>query len=634
MSQNYSYFFAFWWGITILAAFIGYGRGVSALAGWKNKEIQGWGMQASIGTGVVIGLGGILLLFSMAHQPVLVALVAIGAILAVFFVLFDISKGTYTFKFESLSIDFILWGLVFIIYATSVSWPGSIDPTDDFQGYLTMPEKIAQTGTLSEPFGLRRAYTLGGHVFLKSLIQCVTSERTGHLLDMGICKVILFGLLLGLTQEMKTKAPMLRLCFLAIAILVPVPRINTNSSLTGVCAIIPAFILIANYFTRSDWKLALQVGLLIASAITMRSLYLGPFAIACFIYCIIEIIFSSDKQKSIVSQFKLNSKLWLIVGIILSPWMILSLSDCGTPLWPLFGGNINPAFANTGSKEGVVLDVINMLAYLLRPEVFILVYLAALPLFWNIDRLTKLTAAASLLCVSYIAIKGGACLTRDIYRFTFPILFSQVILSFIALQRFVYIERKGHQNVNSGNPILEKSIIIGLSIITAISIPQGLNSLSEYVGSLYQQITIEEPFLPSSYRQEYQDLLKSTPEGSKILAAVDAPYLLDYKRNQIMNVDVIGGMSPDPGIPIFADSASFKNYLLKHDIQYILAVDWEKGLVSYNKKNIKENKREWFVNEVQTPYALRFMEIVDNLDANSNNVTRGSNTRLIPLTQL
>lgn len=628
MSQNYSYFFAFWWGITILAAFIGYGRGISALAGWKNKEIQGWGMQASIGTGVVIGFGGILLLFSMARQPVLVALVAIGAMLAVFFVLFDISKRNYDFKIEGLRNDFILWVLVFIIYATSVAWSGSIDPTDDFQGYLTMPEKISQTGTLSEPFGLRRAYTLGGHVFLKALVQCVTSERTGHLLDMGICKFILFGLLLGLTREIRTTAPLLRFCFILLVLIIPVPRINTNSSLTGVCLLVPALFLLDSFFKEPNKKLVIQIGLLIAATITMRSIYIGPLGAACAIYAVWNCL-EAKNWNSIIFQFRQNLNLWFVAFAALASWFAISQMDCGSPLPLFFGGNINPEFANTGSKEGILMDASVAMAFIFQPEVFVFLIIALLPLFFDSSRFVKASCLATLICVFYIALKGGACLTRDLYRFSFPIILSQVILSFIELSRLSFNSDADSNLKQSLN--LKWILSIALSLFTLMHFSTGFSFLSETITSLYHQICRPGPFLPPQYQQEYIQLQGIALRGEKILAAVDAPYLLDYTRNQIANADVIGGMSPSREMPFFKGPEALKKYLLDQNIKYILAVDWDKGLVSYNRKSIKENKREWFVNEVQTPYALNFMESVDSLDKSEKSVVRGPTCRLIKL---
>ena len=43
---NYDYFFAFFWGLAVLEAFIGYGRLVSHICGWEKKESLGWGGDA------------------------------------------------------------------------------------------------------------------------------------------------------------------------------------------------------------------------------------------------------------------------------------------------------------------------------------------------------------------------------------------------------------------------------------------------------------------------------------------------------------------------------------------------------------------------------------------------------------
>jgi len=631
VSQNYSYFFAFCWGLAVLFSFIGFGRAISAIAGWKNKEISGWGMQAALGIAVVISIAGVLLLFSLAHQTVLVALVVIGVVLCIAFVFSDISQKKFSADFAYFKKDIFLWVLAIIIYATSVTWTGSIDPTDDFQGYLTMPEKISQTGTLSEPFGLRRAYTLGGHVFLKALVQCVTSERTGHLLDMGICKLILFGLLLGFTREMRATAPLMRFCFIFLILIIPVPRINTNSSLTGVCLLVPALFLLDSFFKEPNKKLAIQIGLLMAAAVTMRSIYIGPLGAACAIYAGWNCLEAKNWNK-IVGQAKLNLSFWIVAFLSLASWFAISQIDCGTPLPLFFGGNINPEFAITGNKEGVLMDAFTAMAFIFLPETFVFLVIAMLPLVFDSSRFVKASCLATSLCVFYIALKGGACLTRDLYRFCFPIILSQGILSFIELSR-ISLNSVEEQNLKQGQ-ILKNTLTISVSLLAIINFATGFSFISETIASLYQQVCRPGPFLPPQYQQEYMQLQCVVPKGEKILAAVDAPYLLDYARNQISNADVVGGMSPKREMPFFKGPEALKKYLLEQNIKYILAVDWDKGLVSYNRKNIKDNKREWFVNEVQTPYALNFMDNVDLLDKSEKTVVRGSTCRLIKLSDI
>jgi hypothetical protein len=82
---NYDYFFAFFWGLAVLGAFIGYGRLLSHLCGWEKKESLGWGMQAALGMAAVVAVGGWLLLCEVSTTPVMVALVIAGDVAAVFY---------------------------------------------------------------------------------------------------------------------------------------------------------------------------------------------------------------------------------------------------------------------------------------------------------------------------------------------------------------------------------------------------------------------------------------------------------------------------------------------------------------------------------------------------------------------
>ena len=68
---------------------------------------------------------------------------------------------------------------------------------------------------------------LPGDPPLKTLRRCVRAP-----LSTPLHLLILLGLLFGMTRELRASAPVLRFSFIALAHLFPVPRINTNSSLT------------------------------------------------------------------------------------------------------------------------------------------------------------------------------------------------------------------------------------------------------------------------------------------------------------------------------------------------------------------------------------------------------------------
>jgi hypothetical protein len=400
-----------------------------------------------------------------------------------------------------------------------------------------------------------------------------------------------------------------------------------------VCLLVPALLLLNAYYVQGKSKVAeaFQIALFIAGAVTMRSMFIGPLAVSCGLYALWNWCFSRQQRFSF-HTLKLHALPWLIAAGILLPWMILSYIDCQTPLWPFIKGNINPAFTNTGSKEGGFMDICTACSFLLRPEVLVLLVFIGLFTYLLKRHFVTATAIGALLMAGYVAFKGAGALPRDALRFVFPILFSELIFLFCMLAKItVFTSKKPDANTEVDAGMARQLVIGSLLLVAFIDFLPGVNQLSESVASLYSQVANAAPFLPPVYQEEYRKLQVLAPVGAPILTAVDAPYLLDYARNPILNVDVIGGASPRPGLPLFKGPQELKRYLQKQGINFIMAVDWEKGLVSYNRKVEKETKREWFVNEVQIPNTLDFMDSVDWLDTNEKVVARGPNCRLIQL---
>jgi hypothetical protein len=72
---------------------------------------------------------------------------------------------------------------------------------------------------------------------------------------------------------------------------------------------------------------------------------------------------------------------------------------------------------------------------------------------------------------------------------------------------------------------------------------------------------------------EYEAAQRAVPPDRAILVAVSFPSLLDYSRNTIYPVDMIGGASPDPGMPIFQGGQAVKAYLKNLGIDYVMYVN-------------------------------------------------------------
>jgi len=471
-------------------------------------------------------------------------------------------------------------------------------------------------------------------MFIKALVQCVTSERTGHLPDMGIAKLIIFGILLRQTLPLRSYAPLLRFGLIAMFLIFPVPRINTNSALTGVCLLLPCLLLFNEYFKSEDNRLAkaFQIALLLAGAATMRPTFLCVLLLASGLFAIWSLIMLRH-WKTPYNFLKLHSLPWIISLGLLIPWMILSWISCRTPFWPFMTGNANPLFNQVGSKDGFWMDLFNALAFQTRPDVFVLLIPLLVSFFIKRNAFTVCVTAGTIIATIYIAIKAGVALPVDVVRFMFPIAFTGLLYVFCRLSAF-HEKPETKQAEISGNIVHPEMRFLSLCVLamSIIYLSPSLNLLTESVSSLYSQIAKPGPILPLTYTEDYSKLQALVPPHEKILSAVDAPYLLDYKRNTIYSIDIIGGASPSPGMPQFKGPIALKTYLKELGIYYIIAVDWDKGLLHLARKTWRDYIRpEWFWKEIYGPHALNFMDNVDSLERSQEIVAKTPNCRLIKI---
>jgi hypothetical protein len=69
-------------------------------------------------------------------------------------------------------------------------------------------------------------------------------------------------------------------------------------------------------------------------------------------------------------------------------------------------------------------------------------------------------------------------------------------------------------------------------------------------------------------------LQQSIPQGETVLTRLDAPFILDFKRNQLFLADWPGKASLAPGMPASKDPQALANYLVSKSIRYIAYSSW------------------------------------------------------------
>jgi hypothetical protein len=644
------YFPVLLWSLVIFASFWGYGEALRRALKRPEFDDLGWGLTSAWGMAATLAIGGFLMMLSLAMAPILTGVVLLGAALAAYHafgqkLLSDPSapkKGKKSkpadagneasvsapgWKFHAS--DWVLWMMVAIAFLCSIAWPHQVDPNDDLICYLMLPERILQTGTLMEPFSVRRMGTLGGHSLLQALTMIVGNERSGHVADSGLGMLVWFGILWGMLSKAVPGMWWLRFLVLFLAVFLPVPRINTMSSLTGTALLAALFVTLDrwNDAKKTDWRSLLPIGLLVAGAASLRPIYLLPAAGIVGLFGILMLVESfKDKTHS-----KIGIPFLLGTGILtlafMASYMVVLWFSNGTIHFPPFKGFMNPAFELIGSKEGPLADSANAVAFLFSQEV--LVIFACFLLIYTVanQKLAISITIVTILSAWLVAQKFGITVYSEIYRYTFPGAFAA---GFFFIAKAISLRNENE----SGTASLPSLIAVPLVAMFLVNAPQAGREWGLRAKTLPEELSLTGPMLDPNLGLAYRLLQDKVPAGKSMLAVVDAPYLLNYSRNPIFNIDAIGGASPWGGMPFFLGPEALKNYLVKNGVDYILTVEFEKALLLYTRKHWLEHHRpEWYFKEVWGKHALDFMDNIDKLADWGQVLGTKGNVRLIKLSQ-
>jgi hypothetical protein len=122
------------------------------------------------------------------------------------------------------------------------------------------------------------------------------------------------------------------------------------------------------------------------------------------------------------------------------------------------------------------------------------------------------------------------------------------------------------------------------------------------------------------------------PPDKPFLAVVDFSWMLDFRRNPIFNVDTVGAVSPDPGIPFFRGPNALKTYLKRQGIDYIAAVKFNESVDFYNRDAwIRREYSSQGLERYQAPYFLDFMKNIDRLAATNDVLFSNGPARVVRL---
>ncbi|MBJ6751464.1 hypothetical protein [Geomonas anaerohicana] len=512
---------------------LGWGYLVTNLKGARKPDAHP-GSLAIIGTAFLICAGGFFTFWSMSPKSLYVIAI-IGLLGAAGYM--TQAADLAVLKKIPLTVWFVL---AIIVVRVGFSTAGALNAHDDYHGYLVLPQKIQQTGTLAPDFfNERRMGVLGGAAYLQSLYLCFLPLDSITGLDKGVGILLIAGAVLSILPNVifeRKGALILLMCALLDFNSANVTFIYISAALLSLLA--------SEVLSRDDTDIScFQIAIISTGLIAIKNYFIVPVLALLCLY-----LLKSLYARRISGAYKTVATLFLTLAL-LSPWLFLSLKSCGTLLFPLTGTG------NHGSSYGL-LEIANN---------------AHLPMakyagyFWKF-----ITMPESLVCClgllqlrhcgknreAIFAWLGVAALLSTawliVYKSMFLFRYAESIAGVGALLTILWCFKNG------------KLRHVAACILILFALKSG-----RIAGNYKSWCDLQDR--RTSFATMQTSMLKmqaAIPSKAPMAIFASHPFLLDFSRNPVHVFDHYGGASPPPGLPP-NNEALLKKYLLAQGIRYL-----------------------------------------------------------------
>ncbi len=590
-----SYIISFSWGICLLLSLTGWGKALNQIL-FPNQRVD-WGQRAAWGLAFSLIIGGVLNATWNISPTTILIFLGFGLI----YCLVDLVNHRQSIATnlsqlfqESRQDKIILSGIALVSFLILIQYAGWVytgrlnfanmvyadgfNTSDDYHAYLVFPHKMLQLGSMGlEPFSERRMTSLGGQSFLHTFMVSVLSDTNLNIIDPSLALIITIGLIIGFLKE--NQASTRRVIFtILLVLLIAVPKANTTSMMLPVALFLSLFrTLDSKEIDRSSWVSNACIIALISAAICTLKSSLIPASVIVFAVSYLCYFITSNTKLKVVWEFGLAT---VLVGIFLLPWMISLYQSSGTLLYPLLGKGYHASAYGITFKSGSTLlgTVKTALGAFRGIYVFILILLGCLSLSIRPLKFASLPAESSFsnrqapLSMTVAALEATVVVgvlteNADPFRYSFSHLFPAIII----LIMLAMTDTGGLNKNGIPNFFIVAVFCAGLTISYNWDITK--NTYSAYVKNIKFGLT--NPSLVSAKQKlQYAALQQSIPQGETVLTRLDAPFILDFKRNQLFLADWPGGASLPPGMPAFKGPEALANYLVSKSIRYIAYSSW------------------------------------------------------------
>lgn len=521
-----------------------------------------WSITISIGLAFFIFIGGVLNLIHLAFPVVLYSVLTIGLVSALFKykTIHDLQE-TYQSSTRNERIYYLIW-IALILAIALFTIVTQLSPTfynqhDDLQKYFAHVARIVQTGTLfGSPLNTLGSETLGAQALLQSLAAGPFGFSYINAVDAIFCLLLLMVLIGNAAIGQSSMG--------AIAILVIIfawlfePQYVSITTLYAGAALV--FTLVALSIDTNECQndalepSPIKIGLIYAALIALKSTFL--FFVPIHFVTTFGLTTTNDKLRI---NIKHGIKIIAWTSFFISPWFI-----CYVPHY--FSALINPATqlhnAPVPTTESLNLFSPTQLVYGGSFLKFTIIVIAILVL----GSIVIVRQRSNPIAIRFL----GNTLAMLITYFLMVVVLGPLLAGYgTALRHFLpilmgistaclvyYCRIVGSTHLQSPSRLATSTISIMMVLLILLALPDALirGKLLIQNGSMlgYQRgwypVTIERmqnlarDALQGDLGNRIHAIQALVPEHEPLLAWIATPFLLDFNRNPILDVD-IGGIS-------------------------------------------------------------------------------------------
>jgi hypothetical protein len=519
-----------------------------------------------IGMGFTLFLGGILNFLSLANENSIRAIFFIGLLLFIIKIIkirYSINKLIVNQNFRKINLIFILPIILLMVSVFSSLNPDTYNIFDDFQKYFLHPVKMLETGSIfgSNLSALGRE-TFGGQAFFQSFYVTWLGLRGLNIFDSIFCLCIIIFIILE--WSIKQKITFIGFLTSSLIIVIQPQYVNISSLYSGALFMISSILIALELFKNNlsynlrNLKVSLGISLCFSSLIVLKPIYI-LFPLIFFSLLIFFYFFFYKLNKEFIFLILIIPILTIILCL---PWTIFSLKNYFN-----FQSNIGSIDLQLNMLQSYVPSIISIKALKFGATQFhysLLIFLGSFLVLLNIFLLKNkkielnehstrifIVSSSSLLAifVIYLILLMLAGINYIQFgtsiRYSIPFVIATFPLGFLILSSLY----KNH--------LQYLKVFISLIILTSLVsfFPHYVKRTNQYYkcGSQLsfssaacskQYLDYNKFVFTTNKKDSVRKLQEYIPEGETIMAWINTPFYLNFKRNKIIEMDVVGINNP------------------------------------------------------------------------------------------